>query len=69
MKQTFILFFFIVAYQISYAQLSGKLETPAHDPVPFANVQLLSANDSSLVKGTLTSETGEFSQWIVRLAI
>jgi iron complex outermembrane recepter protein len=60
MKQTFILFFFIVAYHVSYAQLSGKLETPSHDPVPFANVLLLSANDSSLVKGTLTDETGEF---------
>jgi iron complex outermembrane receptor protein len=60
MKQTFLILFFIVAYQISYAQLSGKLETTAHDPVPFANVLLLSATDSSLVKGTLTSETGEF---------
>jgi iron complex outermembrane receptor protein len=60
MKQTFIIFFSIVAYHVSYAQLLGKLETPSRDPVPFANVLLLSATDSSLVKGTLTDEAGKF---------
>lgn len=60
MKQTYLIIF-VVASNIGYAQLSGKLETALHEPVPFANVLLLSAVDSSLIKGTLTSETGSYT--------
>jgi iron complex outermembrane receptor protein len=60
MKRIHLILFSIVVCQTSYAQLSGKLETSTHDPVPFANVLLLSAIDSSLTKGTLTNESGEY---------
>lgn len=61
MKHTYLILFFAVVSKISYGQLSGKLETITHDPVPFANVLLLSTIDSVLIKGTLTNETGEYS--------
>ncbi|MFP4094168.1 MAG: TonB-dependent receptor domain-containing protein [Cyclobacteriaceae bacterium] len=41
--------------------ISGKIVDQAEQPVPFINVLLLSASDSSLVKGTITDTTGHFS--------
>jgi hypothetical protein len=43
-----------------YAQLSGKVEGEGK-PLPFANVLLLSAKDSSLVKGMVTNEVGLYT--------
>jgi hypothetical protein len=42
------------------SQLSGKVEGSDGIPLPFANVLLLSAGDSSLVKGMVTSEMGTY---------
>lgn len=55
--------------------ISGSLiENGTNQPLEYANVQLLSAKDSSLVSGTITDETGAFSiknvpqgQYILRM--
>lgn len=60
MKNSHLTLALVVACQVSYAQLTGKLETTTHAPVPFANVLLLTVSDSSLAKGTLTNEAGEY---------
>ena len=41
-------------------QIFGKLTTTDGQPVPFASVLLLNPGDSSLVKGVLTNEWGEY---------
>lgn len=43
------------------AQLTGKIRTGDDQPVPFASVLLLSAADSSMAGGAVTSENGDFS--------
>jgi len=45
--------------QSSY-QVSGLVQDANNEGVPFANVLLLRANDSTLVKGAISSETGTF---------
>ncbi|WP_159467776.1 TonB-dependent receptor domain-containing protein [Dyadobacter sp. 3J3] len=46
--------------QQTFGQISGKFVTKKDQPIPFANVILLNPVDSSLIKGSLTSETGDF---------
>jgi len=47
----------------SYAQeiLKGRVSDASGEPVPYANVALLSKADSTIVSGTITDEEGEFS--------
>lgn len=47
----------------SYGQnsIGGQVQDELGQPLSFANVLLLKANDSSLVKGTITTENGLFS--------
>lgn len=40
--------------------MSGKVATPDKQPLPFVNVLLMSAGDSSLVKGAVATEAGEY---------
>ncbi|MGB7395691.1 MAG: outer membrane beta-barrel family protein [Pricia sp.] len=40
--------------------VSGSVENAGNEPVPFANVQLLSGADSTLVNGASTDESGHF---------
>jgi hypothetical protein len=42
------------------ALLTGSVRTPDHQGVPFANLLLLQAKDSALVKGMVTSESGDY---------
>lgn len=42
-------------------QLQGSVRDEANQAVPFSNVLLLNAKDSSLVKGSVAGETGMFS--------
>ena len=42
-------------------QVSGILIDDLNEGVPFANVLLLRSIDSTLVKGVLTKENGEYS--------
>lgn len=47
---------------LSYAQsVMGKVVDTHHDPIPFANVVLLNAKDSTFMAGTVTKEDGSFS--------
>lgn len=47
----------------SYAQeiLKGRVSDASGEPVPYANVALLSKSDSTIVSGTVTDEDGTFS--------
>lgn len=41
-------------------ELSGNIQQTSGESLPFANVLLLNAKDSSLVKGTISKENGDF---------
>jgi len=53
----------MLCINVSHAQyeLSGKLVDQNQEAVPFANVLLLQAQDSSLVKGSITDSLGRYS--------
>jgi len=46
---------------VTAAQITGTLTTTSNEPIPFANVLLLSPADSALVKGAQTSENGTYT--------
>ncbi|MCE7066970.1 outer membrane beta-barrel protein [Dyadobacter sp. CY326] len=46
--------------QNASAQLSGKLTTGLGEPLPFANVLVMYAEDSSFVRGAVTDELGAY---------
>ncbi len=45
---------------LTYGQVSGRLITAAGQPIPFANVVLLSSPDSTFLQATLTDENGDY---------
>lgn len=49
------------ANAIAFAIVSGQVEDSRHAPVAFANVILLNAKDSSIVKGALSNESGSYT--------
>lgn len=59
MKSLLLIITMFSSFTLS-AQITGKVTNPKAEPVPFANVVLLSAQDSSIVTGTATEETGNF---------
>jgi hypothetical protein len=61
-KLLFLLNFTLFAF-VSNAQVEvqGKITDEKNAPLPFVSVALLSAKDSTLVKGALTDESGNFS--------
>lgn len=62
-KAYWLLLFFLFVYTSAWAQqatIAGKVMEAADKPMGFANVLLLKAADSSLVKGTLSDESGAF---------
>ena len=60
MKTLFVTLLLFCLYQHAFSQVSGQLTTPTGQPIPFANVLLLTSTDSSLVKATLSTETGTY---------
>jgi hypothetical protein len=50
---------FFLAFSV-FGQVSGKLTTPNGQPLPFANVLVLNAGDSTLVRGMMTTESGDY---------
>lgn len=42
-------------------QVTGKVMDTKNNPIPFANVMLLNAKDSSFIAGTVTKNDGSFS--------
>lgn len=45
---------------MSQAQISGAVQSAEGEPLPFVNVLLLSATDSTLVKGEISGDDGTF---------
>lgn len=62
MKTAFIGLFLLVMASAALAQtiLRGSLRDASSKPLPFASVALLNAHDSTLVKGSLASEAGQY---------
>lgn len=60
MKRLFLICAVIAICSTAMAQVSGKLQDVQGMPVPFANVILLKAADSSIFKGVVSDEQGGF---------
>ncbi|MCR9064230.1 MAG: TonB-dependent receptor [Cytophagales bacterium] len=58
MKRTLI--FLLLLSQGTNAQISGKLENPDHEVIPYATVSLYQLPDSTFILGTNSDEIGEF---------
>lgn len=61
--KTWLLFILSIIPIISQAQnrmIAGEVTDKEHNPIEFVTVSLLSANDSSLITGTITNEKGKF---------
>lgn len=56
--RTLLIFTFFSNFAL--AQITGKIITPKREAVPFVNVLLFAASDSSLVSGTTTNEGGSY---------
>ena len=61
-KQLHFLVVFVFMVQFSYgeATIEGVVKNEVGELIPFANVLLIKASDSTFVKGTITNENGEF---------
>ncbi|OMP79141.1 outer membrane beta-barrel family protein [[Flexibacter] sp. ATCC 35208] len=60
MKRLFLICYIIAICSPALAQVSGKLQDVQGAPVPFANVIILKAADSSIFKGAVSDEQGGF---------
>lgn len=57
------LYFILLGFSWTYTQsfdINGSVISDSNEPVPFSNVLLLRASDSTLVKGGLTDDLGNF---------
>ena len=65
MKKLYFLFCLLLGWMpfssVSAQTVSGKLVDETGQPLPFANVVLLSLPDSAFVSGTISGEDGAFS--------
>lgn len=62
LKRIFTLFLLLNAgTALAQYQVSGTVQDEQSEPLPFANVLLLSATDSALVKGTVADTTGAYA--------
>lgn len=62
--KVWLLFIFGIVPIISQAQnrmISGEVTDKEYNPIEFVTISLLSANDSSLIAGTITNEKGKFT--------
>ena len=62
MRVLLLIIFFLIPklLQAQNDSIVGKVMDRNRTPIEFVTISLLSANDSSLVKGTITDEKGEF---------
>jgi iron complex outermembrane receptor protein len=60
MKLLFFTLSLLCFAHYAQGQVSGNVTTPDKQPLPFVNVLLLNAADSSLVKGAMATETGDY---------
>jgi iron complex outermembrane receptor protein len=54
------IFLLLSSFGISQNRLEGKIKDEKDQPIPFCSLGLMKAKDSTLVKGTVTAENGEF---------
>ena len=59
MKTLLLSLFTILSFPL-LAQITGRVHTAKAEAVPFANVVLLSAGDSTIISGTATDENGDY---------
>lgn len=60
MKSILFSMLFIAATQPVYSQLQGKVVNEQGAPIPFVNVLLLNASDSTMISGALSADDGHF---------
>lgn len=60
-KLLIFLMLLLLSVRLSAQQINGKVVDEKGEPLAFVNVVLLSRQDSSLVKGTMTREDGSFT--------
>lgn len=60
MKSRMIYLLVFCLSQSALAQITGKVVTAAGEPVPFANVLLLKASDTAVLKTTFTDHAGSY---------
>lgn len=62
MRQIFLICLLLQFVVLVHAQqVTGKVMDTKNNPIPFANVMLLNAKDSSFIAGTVTKNDGSFS--------
>lgn len=62
MKQFYLfIFFFIFCCSAAHAQVTGTVTDSLNAPLPFCNVMMVRAADSTVVTGTTCTETGTFT--------
>jgi iron complex outermembrane receptor protein len=65
MKRYYLQFFlYLFSFQLLHAKefpvISGKVKDSQSNPAAFANIILLNANDSTIIKAALSNESGEY---------
>ncbi|MCR9250062.1 MAG: TonB-dependent receptor family protein [bacterium] len=60
MKKTLLLVLILLSIE-TYSQISGKVKDENNQPMPFVNILLLAANDSSMTQGTISETNGQYS--------
>jgi outer membrane receptor protein involved in Fe transport len=61
MKHLYLFVFFLVFCCAAQAQVTGTVTDSLNEPLPFCNVMMLRAADSSVVTGTTCNDVGVFS--------
>jgi hypothetical protein len=62
MRQIFLICLLLQFVVLVHAQqVTGKVMDTKNNPIPFANVMLLNAKDSTFIAGTVTKNDGSFS--------
>lgn len=62
MRKVFLICWLLQFVVLVHAQqVTGKVMDTNNNPIPFANVMLLNAKDSSFIAGTVTKDDGSFS--------
>ena len=65
MKTSFLFFslliFCLATVAVAQTTLSGSVHTSDQKPLPFVSIALLNVRDSSLVRGAISTETGQYA--------
>lgn len=59
-KPVLVMVSFLLISAIGFSQIQGSVKDVNNNPVPYANILLLNAKDSSLVSGILATEQGTY---------